>query len=126
VAKLLGIFFMVYLASGSDWVEGIFVAEEDAGEFKDEEAGVEAGEVWGDWGRLVGLRYDSPDFCSVVGLIFDGRWASSGIFFDFSTLVVGGGCGGGSSDLAGPVLDFCLLRTELRTFMFTQRYFRQK
>jgi hypothetical protein len=73
VAKLLGIFLMVYLASGSDWVEGIFVAEEDVGELIDDDAGVEAREVWGDWGRLVGLQHDSPDFCWAVGLIFDGR-----------------------------------------------------
>jgi hypothetical protein len=41
------------------------------------------------------LGYDSPGFCWVVGFIFGDRRASSGIFFIFPALVVGGGCGGG-------------------------------
>jgi hypothetical protein len=88
-------FLTVYFASGSLWVEGIVVSIDEVGEIIVDEGPNDTGEVWGDWGRLVGLGYDSPGFCWVVGFIFGDRRASSGIFFIFPALVVGGGCGGG-------------------------------
>jgi hypothetical protein len=83
-------FLTVYFASGSLCVEGMVVSIDEVGEVIVDAGSDNTGEVWRDPGRLVGLRYDSPGFCWVVGFVFGDRRVSSGIFFIFPALVVVG------------------------------------
>jgi hypothetical protein len=65
-------FLTVYFASGSLCVEGMVVSIDEMVEVIVDAGSDNTGEVWRDSGRLVGLRYDSPGFCWVVGFVFGG------------------------------------------------------
>jgi hypothetical protein len=68
---------------------------------------------------------DSPDFLWVFIFVLGVLRASSTAFLLASSLVVGGGCGGGSPVFLKSDWVFCLMRAELRASMLTRHNFRQ-